>query len=155
MISPQLHRKFIVPHLKRYVNFFHKKGVLVLFHSDGNINPLLDDIVGTGIDVLHSIEPQAGMDIAYVKQEKIVDKVREVNADIVGMSVLLSTTLPYMREVSKALEEADLRDKVKIIIGGPPATQDFADSIGADACAKDAIEGLKICKEWMQAEKRA
>lgn len=64
------------------------------------------------------------------------------------MSALLTTTMIEMENVVKALKEAGLRDKVKIIIGGTPITPEYARKIGADAAAKDAVDGVRICNEW-------
>jgi len=68
----------------------------------------------------------------------------------VGMSALLTTTMVEMENVIKALKGAGLRDKVKIIIGGAPITQEYAEKIGADTAARDAIEGVNICKTWVE-----
>lgn len=68
LISPELHRKYVIPHLKRMSDTFKKAGVPFIMHSDGNIRPLLDNIVDTGINGYHPIERKAGMDIAEVKR---------------------------------------------------------------------------------------
>jgi 5-methyltetrahydrofolate--homocysteine methyltransferase len=62
----------------------------------------------------------------------------------------MSTTMLEIKNVMKALENAKLRDGVKIIIGGAPITQEFVEDIGADAYAKNAINGVKICRSWVQ-----
>ena len=66
------------------------------------------------------------------------------------MSALLTTTMVEIETVIKALKDAGLRDKVKIIIGGAPITQEYAEKIGADAAARDALEGVNICKSWVE-----
>ena len=73
-----------------------------------------------------------------VPPEKFVEKTKEVKPDIVGMSALLSTTMPAMPETIEALKKAKLRDKVKVIIGGAPVTDKYAQKIMADAYASDA-----------------
>lgn len=73
-----------------------------------------------------------------VPTEKFVQSVREHHPDILGMSALLSTTLPFMQATITALENAGLRDKVKIMVGGGPVTQAYADKIGADGFGPDA-----------------
>jgi len=65
---PELYRKFVVPRLKRMIETFKNRGAKVILHSDGNLYPILDDLISTGIDGLHSLEPQAGMDIGYIKE---------------------------------------------------------------------------------------
>ena len=73
------------------------------------------------------------------KCKQIKFRVRlDKDADIIGLSALLTTTMPVMGEVVKAAEEAGIRDKVKIMVGGAPVTKEFADSIGADAYTEDA-----------------
>jgi hypothetical protein len=69
MISPKYFKEFVVPNLKRLCNAVHKKGAFFIKHTDGNINLILDDIISTGIDGLHPLEKQAGMDIGKVKED--------------------------------------------------------------------------------------
>ena len=73
-----------------------------------------------------------------LKPQAFVDAVKEHQPDIIGMSALLTTTMPKMEETITALKEAGLRDKVKIMAGGAPVTQDFVDKIGADAYGANA-----------------
>jgi 5-methyltetrahydrofolate--homocysteine methyltransferase len=84
-----------------------------------------------------------------VDPEKFVNAIKEYQPDIVGMSALLTTTLPYMKETIEAIEEAGLRDQVKIIIGGAPVTQNYADQIGADGYAPEAASATELCKKLM------
>jgi len=81
--------------------------------------------------------------------EKFISAIKESNAQILGMSALLTTTMTYTAEVIKALEQAGLRDKVKVIVGGAPVTEDWAKQIGADAFAVDAASGADRCKELL------
>jgi len=85
-----------------------------------------------------------------VSPAKFVDAVRKSGPDILAMSSLLTTSMPSMRETIKALKDANLRDKVKIIVGGAPVTQDFADSIEADAFARDAASAVDKAKELLK-----
>jgi len=87
---------------------------------------------------------------ADVPPEKFVEAVEKEKPDIVAMSALLTVTMVEMENVIKALKEAGLRDKVKVIIGGAPVTEEFARKIGADAYALDAVQGVRICKAWME-----
>ena len=86
-----------------------------------------------------------------VSPEQFVKLVKEEEAQLVGMSALLTTTLPSMKATIDALEEAGLRDKVKTLIGGAPVTQEYADKIGADGYAPDAARAVKKAKELVQA----
>jgi len=82
-----------------------------------------------------------------VKPDQFVNSVKQEEAQLVGMSALLTTTMPAMKTTIEALKEAGLLDKVKIMIGGAPVTQEFADKIGADGYAHDAATGVKKAKE--------
>ena len=86
-----------------------------------------------------------------VSPEQFVKLVKEEKAQLVGMSALLTTSLPSMKATINALEEAGLRDKVKTLIGGAPVTQEYADKIGADGYAPDAARAVKKAKELVQA----
>jgi 5-methyltetrahydrofolate--homocysteine methyltransferase len=78
-----------------------------------------------------------------------VDAVREHKPDLVGMSALLTTTMVQMKATIEALEEAGLRDSVKVMIGGAPVTAAFAEQIGADAYAPDAASAVDLARELM------
>jgi len=82
-----------------------------------------------------------------VPTDKFVAAVKEHKASIVGLSALLTTTMPAMKEVIDALKEGNLRDQVKVVIGGAPVTQAYADEIGADGYAADAALAVELCKE--------
>lgn len=77
-----------------------------------------------------------------VPPEKICAAIAQGDYDVFGMSALLTVTLPAADETVKAISKAGLRDKIKIMVGGAPVTQDFADRIGADGYAKDAFEAV-------------
>ena len=87
-----------------------------------------------------------GVDVA---PEKFVEKVKEVNADIVGISGLLTLSLDTMGDVINALKEAGIRDNVKVMIGGNPVTEAVMLRVGADAYSTNASTGVKQCKEWV------
>jgi methylmalonyl-CoA mutase cobalamin-binding domain/chain len=76
-----------------------------------------------------------------------VEAVKEYEPQIVGMSALLTTTLPFMRDTIRSLEEAGVRDSVKVLIGGAPVTPEFADSIGADGYAPDGATAVAKARE--------
>ncbi len=84
-----------------------------------------------------------------VKPQGFVEAVKEHNANILGMSALLTTTIPKMRETMDALEEAGIRDQVKIMVGGAPVNQSFVDEIGADAYGANAAMAVDKAKELM------
>jgi len=123
-----------------------KKGKVVI----GTVRRDLHDI---GKNIFSSLLSAAGFEVmdfgVDVPAEKFVDAVRQYDPDIVAMSALLSTTMPEMENVIKALEDAKFREKVKVIIGGAPITREYAKKIGADFAAKNAVEGVNICNSWM------
>ena len=85
-----------------------------------------------------------------VSPEKFVDRAKAKGVDIVAMSSLLTTSMNAMKDTVKALEAAGLRDKIKIMVGGAPVTQEFADAIGADGYAKDAATAVDKAKELLK-----
>ena len=96
---------------------------------------------GAGFEVI-----DLGVDVTT---DKFVEAVKEHKPNIIGMSALLTTTMINMAEVIKALEAAGLRDKVKIIIGGAPITQNYADQIGADGYSPDAASAVDNAKSFI------
>lgn len=135
---------YLQPHLKGESKI--AKGTIVIGTVKGDLHDIGKNIVATlmassGFDVY-----DIGVDVSA---EAFVKKAHEVNADIVGMSALISTTLPYMKVVVDALRNSGVRERMKVIIGGAPTTKAYAEKIGADDCATDAIEGLRTCEKWM------
>lgn len=117
------------------------------------IGTVKGDLHDIGKNIVAMLLSAAGFEIidlgVDVPPGKFVEAVREYNPDIVGMSALLTTTVAEMENAIKALKEAGLRDRVRVIIGGAPVTREFAEKIGADAAARNAIEGVEICKLWI------
>ena len=87
-----------------------------------------------------------------VPVETFIEKVKEMNPAILGLSALLTTTMSQQKEVIEALKVKNLRDKVKIMIGGAPVTKEWAEAIGADAVGFDAIDALKKAKRLIGME---
>jgi len=133
-----------------------------LFKESG-IKPQGTVVIGTVEGDRHSIGKSlvsmmlegAGLKITDlgedVSPEQFVNSVKQEEAQLVGMSALLTTTMPAMKATIEALKEAGLLDKVKTLIGGAPVTQEYADKIGADGYAPDAATGVKKAKELLQA----
>jgi 5-methyltetrahydrofolate--homocysteine methyltransferase len=119
------------------------KGKVLLGTVKGDLHDIGKNLVGmmcegAGFDV-----KDLGKDIG---PEDFVQAVKEFEPDLLGMSALLTTTMRSMEHTIKALEEAGVRDKVKIIIGGAPVTQAFADQIGADGYASNAASAADLAK---------
>jgi corrinoid protein of di/trimethylamine methyltransferase len=82
-----------------------------------------------------------------VKIEGLIKAVKKEEADIIGLSALLTTTMPEMQKVIEVLTAEGLKDKVKVIVGGAPIDQGFADKIGADGFGADAVEAVQLARE--------
>jgi len=123
-----------------------KLGKVVIATVEGDNHDLGKNIVTTLLGV-HGFEVvDLGKD---VPTDKIIAAVKERKPDILGLSALLTVTMPKMGEAIDTLKAADLRERVKVIVGGSPVTPEFAESIGADHCAVNALEGIKKCTEWV------
>lgn len=125
------------------------KGKVVLGTVKGDVHNIGKDLVGimlkgAGFEII-----DLGVDVPPEKFSEVVGK-GEVG--IVGMSGLLTTTLPFMKTTIEALDAAGLRSRVKIMIGGAVVTQDYADRIGADAYAANAAEAVSKAKELLGLE---
>jgi 5-methyltetrahydrofolate--homocysteine methyltransferase len=123
-----------------------KLAAVVIATVEGDNHDLGKNIVTTLLRV-HGFEV---VDLgADVPTDTIINAVKERKPDILGLSALLTVTMPKMGEAIETLKMADLREKVKVIVGGSPVTSEFAESIGADHCAVNALEGVKRCTEWV------
>lgn len=80
--------------------------------------------------------------------QKVVEKIRETDAKVLCLSALLTTTMTAQKDVIDALSDAGVRDKVKVMVGGAPVTQSFADEIGADAYTPDAATAADVCRAF-------
>jgi methylmalonyl-CoA mutase cobalamin-binding domain/chain len=137
--------KIVSPYLKGESEKGRKK--LVIATVQGDNHDIGKNIAGTLLSV-HGFEVvDLGIDVS---PEKILDAVKEHKPAIVGLSALLTVTMPKMAEVLKALREAGLRDGVKVILGGTAVTPEFARRIGADYATNNAAEGVKKCLEWIK-----
>jgi len=119
-------------------------GRVVIGTVKGDLHDIGKNIVATMLEIAGFEVYDLGVDVA---PEEFVRKAKEVNADIVAMSALLTTTMMEMKNVIELLKREGLRDKVKVIVGGAPVTEEFARQIGADAYAEDAVKAVEVCKK--------
>jgi 5-methyltetrahydrofolate--homocysteine methyltransferase len=132
MLKPLLLEEDMNPYGK--VVFATVKGDL---HDIGK-NLVIMMLDGAGFDVI-----DLGID---VPPETIVDAIRENNPKMVGLSALLTTTMPMIEKTIDTIQDSGLRDQVKIMVGGAPVDQGFADEVGADGYAPDASSATKLAK---------
>ena len=124
-----------------------KMGTMVIGTVKGDIHDIGKNLVammmeGAGFDVINlGINNSA---------DKFIDAIIENNADILGMSALLTTTMPYMRVVINQLKEKGIRDDIIVLVGGAPLNEAFAEDIQADAYCRDAIVAVETAKKFMQ-----
>ena len=114
------------------------------------------DLHDLGKNIVAAMLKTVGMEIhdlgKNVPTETIVGAVRELEPRFIGLSALLTTTMPEQQAVIEALEEAGLRSKVKVLVGGAPVTQEWADRIGADGYAPNAPEAVRVALDLVAAE---
>lgn len=134
-------------------------GILKPLLVDADVKPTGKVAIGTVKGDLHDIGKNlvammlegGGFEIidlgTDVSPEKYIDAIQREEVDIVGMSALLTTTMPNMGMTIQSISEAGLRDQVKIIVGGAPVTAAYADSIGADGFAPDASQAVSLARK--------
>lgn len=129
------------------------KGAKVKAKGKVVIGTVRGDLHDIGKEVVVMLLSASGFDMADlgadVAVEAFVETTRKEKPDIVAMSALLTTSMPEMERVVKALEKAGLRKQVKVLIGGAPVDARFAKRIGADSYAEDAIKGVQLCNKWV------
>lgn len=118
-------------------------GKVVIGTVAGDLHDIGKNLVGMMLEGAGFQIIDLGTDVA---PEKFVEAVRENKPDIIGMSALLTTTVSSIPSTIEALIEAGLRDSVKVMVGGAPITQDFANKIGADGFAPDAGSASRVAK---------
>jgi corrinoid protein of di/trimethylamine methyltransferase len=128
-----------------------RQGTVVIGTVKGDIHDIGQNLVsmmmeGAGFDVFN-----LGIN---VDADKFLAAIRQHKADIIGMSALLTTTMPYMKVVVERLKEEGMRDDVIVMVGGAPVTQEFADHVGADGYGEDGADAVKVARKLI-AERRS
>lgn len=117
------------------------------------LGTVFGDIHDIGKDIVKFMLESNGFEVydlgANVPKEKFVEKIKEVNAKIVGLSGFLTLAYESMKETIEEIKNAGLREKTKIMIGGGQINEDVRKYVGADSYGKDAIEAVVLAKEWM------
>ena len=122
------------------------KGKVILCTVKGDQHDIGKNLVammleGAGLEVI-----DLGVDVTV---EEVIDKINEIQPQILGMSALLTTTMPEMENMIRLLRERGIRENVKVMIGGAPVDADFAEKIGADAYGEDAAEAVTIARSFI------
>jgi corrinoid protein of di/trimethylamine methyltransferase len=135
------------PEMARRGSHREMLGKVVLATVEGDIHEIGKTLVGTMLSASGFQVFDLGVDVPAVR---IVDKAREVNANIVALSALLTTTMVKQREVIEALQGSGLREQVKVMVGGAPVTRDWVQKIGADGYSEDAIGAVEAAKKLVR-----
>jgi 5-methyltetrahydrofolate--homocysteine methyltransferase len=122
------------------------KGTIVIGTVQGDLHDIGKNLVGMMLEGGGFSVVDVGVDVTA---DKFVEEVKNSNAKIVGLSALLTTTMPVMKDVVSALNADSATSGVKVIVGGAPLTQEYADSIGAAGYAPDASSAVDLAKELM------
>jgi corrinoid protein of di/trimethylamine methyltransferase len=119
-------------------------GKVVLATIHGDIHDIGKTLVGTMLSAAGFQVYDLGVDVPVAK---LVEKAREVNADIVGVSALLTTTMVRQRDVVEMLDDMGLRPRIKVMVGGAPVTGEWVKEIGADGYSEDAIGAVRVARQ--------
>jgi len=121
-------------------------GKVVIGTIHGDIHDIGKTLVGTMLSAAGFQVYDLGVDVPV---EKLVEKAREVGADIIGVSALLTTTMVRQRDVVEALEDMGMRQQVKVMVGGAPVTREWVTEIGADGYSEDAIGAVNVARQLL------
>lgn len=120
------------------------------------VGTVFDDIHDVGKNIFVSMLHSEGLDVVDLGTDVPIDRfikaIKKEKPQILGISGILTSVVENIKVVVDAIVAAGLRDKVKIILGGAIAGKEYAQYVGADAFSSDAIEGVRICKEWLTQE---
>ena len=122
------------------------KGTILMGTVKGDVHDIGKNLVitmleGAGFEVI-----DLGTDLSV---EKVIEEVKRVGPEVVGLSALLTTTMPEMKNVIQTLRAGGLRDEVKVMVGGAPVDARFADEIGADGYGEDAAEAVQLARSFV------
>jgi len=155
-IVKEVNQQVLEPEIQRLIKSGSKQtlinslGKVLLATVKGDIHDIGKNMVGlmlrvNGFDVI-----DLGTDVPPLE---IIECAEQEQVDIIGLSSLLTTCLPYMKDVTSLLESKGTRDKFKVVIGGASPTESFANEMGADGFGKSAPAAVKICKGFMNGRK--
>ena len=136
--------ELLEPELQARQETVERAGTVVIGSVAGDIHEIGKSLVGTMMAANGFQVYDLGVD---VPTETFVSRVKETGANLLGLSALLTTTMTVQREVIEAMEEAGIREQVKIIVGGAPVSKEWADAIAADGYAEDAVGAIELARQ--------
>lgn len=122
------------------------KGKVVLCTVKGDLHDIGKNLVGMMLEGAGFEVIDMGVDVTV---ENVVDKVTEIQPQVLGLSALLTTTMPEMENLINALHARGMRETVKVMVGGAPLSAEFAEKIGANAFGKDAVEAVTLARSFI------
>jgi len=136
------------PELRLRQQTVESPGTVILGTVAGDIHEIGKSLVGTMLSANGFKVHDLGVN---VPTNNFIQKVRETDATLIGLSALLTTTMTIQREIIQELTEAGLRSKVKVMVGGAPVTRSWAEEIGADGYAEDALGAVQLARKLSEA----
>jgi corrinoid protein of di/trimethylamine methyltransferase len=136
--------KLLEPELSARQQERKSAGKVVIGTVHGDIHEIGKSLVATMLSANGFQVYDLGVDVSV---ETFLAKIRETDANLLGLSALLTTTMVVQREIIAALKQAGLRERVKVMVGGAPVTRSWAEEIGADGYAEDAIGAVAVAKQ--------
>jgi 5-methyltetrahydrofolate--homocysteine methyltransferase len=144
-----LQREVLEPAILESAGEATSLGTVILGTSQGDIHDIGKNMVGLMLQVNGFKVIDLGTDVPV---QEFIKVARENQAQIIGMSSLLTTSMPYMGDLIERLKGLGQRDEFKVIVGGAPVTDAYAQRIGADAYGADAVSAVRICRQLVGRE---
>lgn len=135
------------PEIKRQQRDVAPLGTVVMTTVKGDLHSIGKNIVATVLETRGFRVVNMGVDKGALQ---IIEEAQKVDADAIGLSALMTTTMPAQKEVIDALTELNQRDKYRVIVGGGPVTQEWADEIGADGYGENAVQAVQLLTKLLR-----
>ncbi|HOA35759.1 MAG TPA: corrinoid protein [Bacillota bacterium] len=136
--------ELLLPELRKKEDAWQSAGKFVIGTVEGDMHDIGKSIVASMLSAAGFEVFDLGIDVSA---ERFIEEIKTKEPDFLGLSALLTSTMPKQQEVIDALKEAGLRDKVKVFVGGAPVSSEWAEKIGADGYAEDAVAAVKLAKK--------
>lgn len=143
--------EILEPELQKMAATTEKKGCVVIGTVEGDMHEIGKDVVTTLLQVQGFEVYDLGIDVNALD---FVKKAEEVNADIIGASALMTTTMPHQKDIIEILVEKGIRDKYHVSLGGAPVTQEWVDECGADSWGENAGKAIEVLERAMEERRK-